>query len=256
MGNTTYGHSRFSYSKYDDGITELVENITQQYIRHIEGDWGYDGEWNWSPSGQDETAIDSTQTNELGTMKKDENNEWYGTPTTPRVQTTTYTLKDPNDNAVGTATYELILHDEFEFKNENPVTTSIENVRAHPNAIVVRATAPNQSLTVGVSNGYSWTVGGSFGGNISASKFIGKVFNVEVSRTASTDVNASVTINDVPVGYETYLEIYDRRDVRTGTSYQWSDAGYVGEANWEIKVPSQNPECWGIQAKIPYDPGS
>jgi hypothetical protein len=178
--------------------------------------------------------------------------DWTGAPTTPRVQTTTYTLTDPNDGATATATYELILHDAYEAKSTNPVTQEIGNIRSHPHHIPVRASTNGQTLTVGVSASYTWTIGMSLSGEVEAAQFASLGLGVEVSKSVTSEANASASAENVPAGWEMYLQIYDRYDVHSGVSYKWLPEGYGGEVPWVIKAPSVNPSAFGVQAAPPY----
>lgn len=249
-GNTTYGHSRFSYIEQQTPLPVDAPQV-QGYVRNISGDWGIDPDWEWSPASIDEAAMYSTQTNEYGNLTKDAQGKWTGTPTTPRVQTTKYTLTDPIDGTVGEAVYELILHDAYEKKSEDPLTTTMQNLRPHPYAIPGRASGPNQTVTVGLSNSYTWTVGGSFGGTIEAAQIATLDASIELSRSATVESNASIAV-PVPEGWETYLQIYDRVDTRSGQAHSWLPTGYNGEVSWEVTYPSNTPTHFGVQAAPPY----
>lgn len=70
--------------------------------------------------------------------------------------------------------------------------------------------------------------------------------DVNVTRTASTNTGASVTLPDVPAGYASYLQIYDAVKVHSGLADHWGVAGYIGEEPYEIIEP--DTPAGGVQA--------
>ncbi len=184
-GNTTYGHSRFSYKDVLIG-TPVDIPVDQEYVRHISGSWGSNPDWEWTPEGNDDAAMYSIQTNEYGNRNKNVDGHWVGTPTTPRVQTTTYRLQDPNDGTVAEAVYELILHDEWENLRKDPAKTPIAQHAYFPSGPSINLDWAENRTGVDGATG-SWTQ------NIEVSHAFELGFDLSVSPVDLADLGFSFT---------------------------------------------------------------
>lgn len=205
--------------------------------------------WSWSPSSGDDTVETHKQEMPNGSVEKKLDGAWSGTPSGTSQKVVTYTVTDNQDGATARARYELTLHDPIEQKTRQTQRTRA-NIRPHPYRIWVTATQDGQDLAVGVSQSHTWTVTVVLGADIEIAKWVADVIlQVEGGYSYTTEASASVTAQNVPKNYGTYLEIYDVYQVYTGLADKWNVSGYAGEGPYEVK----EPDGWGVQAHVPYE---
>lgn len=250
--NTTYGHSTYSYHSESvdaEGTTWYTyipntQNFKAAYNSTGEGNQAL--EWyQWSPSDPSDTWESHTQEMPYGNpYRVSGSNEWFGQSTPgPQKKIIGYTAYH-TDGASVNARYELTLHDEYEKKTHTVTPDQMFNIRPHPVGGEARCNSTGETVSVTCTGTHDWQVSASPTGALGKwmAKVLGIALNVSVG--ASSGAESSHAVTDMTIGQTTYLEIYDKYDVHTGTSDKWDSAGYLGEEPFEFKVPS-SPKAWG-----------
>ncbi len=153
------------------------------------------------------------------------------------------------DGAVATANYFMTLHAAMEKNYPDHTRKGIENLRMAPNATYVRATQNNEPLVVYAEQSYSWSLSASTAGPVG--DFIADILqiNMSVSYTYSFNAGVQATLQNVPEGYATYLEIFDAYQYHYGKVDDWGMDGYDGTTPYIVKVPDS--PAGGYQAHAP-----
>lgn len=129
---TMHGHTRYSYEYETDPFPSVYRSDQwqgQSFVASRFGTWVSPWDYWWNPTGGvtgnlfDNDSIDgSLQRMPKGSLYKDVNGNWMGTKSSSTELSHTYTVQDRSDGVKATATYNLMMHDEWDNKRPNPVT--------------------------------------------------------------------------------------------------------------------------------------
>ncbi len=171
----------------------------------------------------------------------------------PTSYTLTYSATDNYDGAQASAGFQMTRHDPIE-KNYTDHHPHIPiNFRPAPDAAYAYAAYPGQTLTVGCTNGDSWTVTGSVSGPI-AQYVLGTLgLSGSLSRQYSFSSTVTSAVADPPIqimtGDETYLEEFDQVVRHYGKVDTWGVSGYEGTSSYDFTVPDD--PSGGYRAHLP-----
>ena len=167
-------------------------------------------------------------------------------------QTITYTATDKGTQKTVSAHYVLTVHQPVEVGPDTDTRKLYrENPRPAPNSTRFVAVPGNTTGSVYIAKDSSYQLQGGVS-LVFGKVWVLKAIDVNVQYSYSVTLSAGAYANvSLPVGYSTYLDLYDVYNYYSGTEKKWDSAGFLGASPWLIKVPDKVPNS--VQVHLPYE---
>lgn len=244
-GDTIYSYIRTSASGAGSVSSTVYNSQTfqpgwsaeWQFIQDSNGIFTINGDWAWNPGDWSDKWDYGLLTTPIGRM------EWFFGKWVNKDAANdiaiTYSVTDRRDKAQASANYILTMHGPRETVLINPDRPKRILVGDPPGGRVWQtATFANQTLNFGITRSFTHSIGVSFTSDIA--QWFGKEnFGIEANYTYSRtfESNFSTAVSDVPVGYGTYLELYNSYVVKSGIVDLFDAGGYTGYDLTSLDVP-------------------
>ena len=163
----------------------------------------------------------------------------------PTTYNVSYTATDNTDHVTASASYVMTVHDPLENNYPDHMSRHIEDV--HKVGPYVRSTPGTGPLSVYAEQGDSWTGGISVSGPAAGWLAETLGLSLQFSYTWSYNEGVQIPVNDVPVGYGTYMEAFKVYKRHVGKVDSWTTGGYAGTIPYTIEVA----DGLGYQAHTP-----
>jgi len=267
-GDTVYSYQRLVSRDTTGGGDPVITLTDLPFINWVDFTPAFIGDWHWkfgySHTGDVVRAPDVIFPDTWSWAPNESEDNWdYGKCSMPMAQkyglsdgqpdgvdaatiyNVTYTATDNTDHITASAKYVMAVHDPLENNYPDHMSRHIEEV--HKVGPYVRSTPGTGPLSVYAEQGDSWTAGISISGPEAGwfAETLG--LSLQFSYTWSYNEGVQIPVNDVPVGWGTYMEAFKVFKRHVGKVDSWTTGGYAGTIPYTIEVA----DGFGYQAHTP-----
>ena len=267
-GDTVYSYHRLVSQGTTGGGDPATTYTDLPFINWIDFTPSFVGDWHWkfgySHTGDVVRVPDVVFPDTWSWTPNESEDNWdYGKCSMPMAQkyalsdgqpdgvdaatiyNVTYTATDNTDHVTASAKYVMAVHDPLENNYPDHMSRHIEEV--HKVGPYVRSTPGTGPLSVYAEQGDSWTAGISVNGPEAGwfAETLG--LSLQFSYTWSYNEGVQIPVNNVPVGWGTYMEAFKVFKRHVGKVDSWTTGGYAGTIPYTIEVA----DGFGYQAHTP-----